>query len=32
VLVNEHAAIDEQVLRLDRNLLVWTMRTQPKSA
>jgi hypothetical protein len=32
VLVSEHAAIDEQVLRLDRNLLLWTMRTTPKSA
>ena len=32
VLVSEHAHLDEQVLRLDRDLLAWTMRTTPKSA
>lgn len=31
-LVREHAHLDEQVLRLDRNLLLWTMRTTPKAA
>jgi hypothetical protein len=31
VLVSEHAVVNEQVLRLDRNLLLWTLRTTPKS-
>jgi hypothetical protein len=32
VLVGEHAVLDEQVSRLDRDLLLWTMRTTPKAA
>ena len=32
VLLSEHTHLDEQVLRLDRNLLLWTMRTTPKAA
>jgi hypothetical protein len=32
VLLSEHASLDEQMLRLDRNLVVWTLRSTPKSA
>ena len=31
ILVAEHADLDAQVSRLDRNLLLWTMCTTPKN-
>lgn len=31
VLLREHAVVDARVSRFDRNLLLWTMRTAPKT-
>jgi hypothetical protein len=32
ILLGEHTGLDGQVSRVDRNLLLWTMRTVPKFA
>ncbi|HEY8519559.1 MAG TPA: hypothetical protein VIN61_05735, partial [Gammaproteobacteria bacterium] len=29
VLLSDHAVVDARVSRIDRNLLLWTMRTSP---